>query len=1129
MEVYKQPTSLADSEERSRALDPTLSCIVQAPAGSGKTSLLVERFVTLLAQVNEPEAVVAITHTRKAAGEMRARISSMILQQPHSLPQRQRQLVQRLVQHTEQSGIKPRELAARIRVMTIDGLCQVLARSSSYHQLHFAEAGIADRPQVLYRRAVRQLLAALWQEKPDQRLLRVWQHYGCDTGQLETELVNLLGRREQWLESLSPMRQQDSFMRQANATGWKNLARLQQTTLSQLMGDGFVASWQRIAQLTLDWTRTCELSFADVEYCQQVAQKAAPASIDWWLALKAWIAKKGAGTNCDWVYKKMNGLGFPPVKAIAGHDKKAFDGDKAYCQKQLDALLDNQKLLRLLKVLVDGTLPAEQSDLLSDIAHVAVMAVAELYLVFGREQQLDFIQVAQDAVDACAANEEGVAGGIQHLLVDEFQDTSPLQWQLIENLVQGWNQANTLFVVGDPMQSIYGFRQAQVELFMRAQRSGIGTVVLESLKLVSNFRSQPGLVSWVNEAGKKIFAATGYNLLAAQVPFVAATAAAGLDPGSEPLLLQSARARREADLIQLLAQLPSGSSVALLVQKRTLAQPLMGALDQAGIGYNGVEMLTLGEQQHIIDLCNLACLCIEPEQWRHWLGLLRAPQIGAPLALCADLYAGGLPPLTALENYVATANAEADMQQRCQWLLSRITPLLQLCGLRSLTQLAENLWHELGFAALLGEQARQECHNLLQVMQSSAQAHGGWWIDWDEVQQWLNDNSISVMRPQATDGKKLDIQLMTCHKAKGLEFDVVILPYADAVEKLPPQGRPPLSYDQVLIDGMPALLMATSPDKLSQDKHTNYLFLQQLQKDKEEAERRRLLYVAMTRARQVLVVMGEEEKTNNFFSRLLAAGCQPDTGVAATTFAAQESLPQPSPARLVVRTQLTNFQHLAACLPEPHHPLAFAEQGRAALHPNAARLLGQCLHQIMEELHRLAEQADFELATAIDQHRAAWQQQLAWLAPERLQSTQAQLDETLDALAQDPRISWLLEPHPHKRCEWPLVRIVKAQGQTHRQTRVLDLSFCANGYRWIIDYKSMQRESGESDTALEQRARNTYAAQLEEYAQLLAQKSATAVSANFTVASVQEQQLPIKLGIYLLLQRLWVEWDYANT
>ena len=97
---------------------------------------------------------------------------------------------------------------------------------------------------------------------------------------------------------------------------------------------------------------------------------------------------------------------------------------------------------------------------------------------------------------------------LRHILVDEFQDTSLAQFQLLEKLTAGWEEGDgrTLFVVGDPMQSIYRFRDAEVGLFIAARERGVGNVPLTPLRFTRNFRATPALVSWTNTVFAQVLA-----------------------------------------------------------------------------------------------------------------------------------------------------------------------------------------------------------------------------------------------------------------------------------------------------------------------------------------------------------------------------------------------------------------------------------------------------------------------------------------------------------------------------------------------------------------------------------------------------------------------------------------------
>src|SRR3989441_1606980 len=178
---------------------------------------------------------------------------------------------------------------------------------------------------------------------------------------------------------------------------------------------------------------------------------------------------------------------------------KGFTWRKADPEAQ--ALSHNEELRQALQALL--CMPPErysdaQWEVLDSIIRVLPLAVAQLKVVFAERGECDFTEVAQGAVRALGTPDAptdlllALDYRIRHILVDEFQDTSNSQWELIERLTAGWERGDgrTLFLVGDPMQSIYRFREAEVALFLRAQREGMGSLPLERLTLSTNFRSQ---------------------------------------------------------------------------------------------------------------------------------------------------------------------------------------------------------------------------------------------------------------------------------------------------------------------------------------------------------------------------------------------------------------------------------------------------------------------------------------------------------------------------------------------------------------------------------------------------------------------------------------------------------------
>ena len=167
---------VADAAERARALDPRQSFIVQAPAGSGKTELLVQRYLRLLKTVEQPEEILAITFTRKAAAEMKRRVLE-------GLP----------------SVLAPdaiADIAPRLRVQTIDALCASLTRQMPVLARFGAQPEIVDDARELYHEAARRTLALAPANAPAEHLLAHLDNNLDTAGGL---LAAMLARRDQWL------------------------------------------------------------------------------------------------------------------------------------------------------------------------------------------------------------------------------------------------------------------------------------------------------------------------------------------------------------------------------------------------------------------------------------------------------------------------------------------------------------------------------------------------------------------------------------------------------------------------------------------------------------------------------------------------------------------------------------------------------------------------------------------------------------------------------------------------------------------------------------------------------------------------------------------------------------------
>ena len=173
---------ISDEQQRTAALNPAKSFIVQAPAGSGKTDLLVKRFIALLQVVQKPEEILAITFTRKAAAEMRARV----------------------LKNLPNSG----EVAHRLRIMTIDAPCAALTRQMPVLARFGGQPEILEDASELYREAAARVLSEF--NRNSEKLLR---HLDNDVARATALLAQMLRERDRWIRKTgaSPTREELEF------------------------------------------------------------------------------------------------------------------------------------------------------------------------------------------------------------------------------------------------------------------------------------------------------------------------------------------------------------------------------------------------------------------------------------------------------------------------------------------------------------------------------------------------------------------------------------------------------------------------------------------------------------------------------------------------------------------------------------------------------------------------------------------------------------------------------------------------------------------------------------------------------------------------------------------------------
>jgi ATP-dependent helicase/nuclease subunit A len=638
-----------DAAARGFALDATRSFIVQAPAGSGKTELLIQRYLALLAGVEHPEAIVAMTFTRKAAGEIRERIVD-VLRKVQTDPEpteaheaRRWRLARAVLQRDAELGWNLAAHPARLRVQTIDALCMALMRQAPLTAKLGAVPEVVERAGALHEQAAREELAAARAADPAWRL--VLEHLDNDASRVVALLARMLSKREQWLPRL--VSADTGNLRQALEATLRAEIETELTALRSLFPPQCVADLLELARYAAGHLSTA----ADAHPLSLLIDggQLPPVSSDalaQWRTLSDWLLVKNEGRLRSTVTVE---LGFPAKgrRDQPGHAQRAArKGAMKALLRQLDAVPGLAAALDLVRGLGPPRYDDAAWGFVAALLAVLPRTVARLKLVFAREAAIDFAEATLLALEALGDADApsdlllSIDMRIAHLLVDEFQDTSLAQNELIERLTAGWSHGDgrTLFVVGDPMQSIYRFRKADVGLFIAAQQQRcLGSVILEPLTLTRNLRSQRNLVDWVNTVFPRVLSERDDPVRNA-VAFKPARAVR--DPASPAVTIDiCATPRAEAAVVvdRVREALAGGAKeIAVLVRKRTDLSEILPALRAAGIAYSAVELDRLSERQATLDLLSLTHALIQPDDRPAWLAALRAPWCGLTLR---DLFA----------------------------------------------------------------------------------------------------------------------------------------------------------------------------------------------------------------------------------------------------------------------------------------------------------------------------------------------------------------------------------------------------------------------------------------------------------------------------------------------------------
>lgn len=1076
----KQPDDIA---VRLAALDPRKSFLIQAPAGSGKTELLTDRILALLATVNRPEEIVAITFTRKAASEMHARVLSKLKAGTRPPPEEEHKknswlLAQKAMQRNDELGWNLLEYPARLSIRTIDAFCSYLVRGMPWLSGLGGMPAVADNAQEHYQAAARMTLAMIDEVEAVATLVS---HLDVDTRAAEELLADMLASRDQWLPLLADsgdVEQLQENLEQAIEEDLEALARLMPSGWAEVL-----APLIRLAAAALrESGEALDLS-----------------------ALQDWPGDPLGTGSFD--VEQWQALANALLTATGGlrrtvNKKQGFDAKTAHKEQFVEWLkgFDGSELwiaaLAGVRRMPVGGYQADQMEILHALVQVLWLASAQLSLRFAEEGEVDFVEIAQRAVLALGQADDptdlllSLDASIRHLLVDEFQDTSQSQIDLLQRLTSGWQRddGRTLFLVGDPMQSIYRFRKAEVGWFLKVQKEGLGEVALEPLALTNNFRSQAGVVDWVNQIFKPLFPQQENPAMGA-IPYTSSVAFnEALDiPGVllHPVWSETAGgdgvdlAAGEELVVRLvkeaLARNPqSDHPVAVLVRARSHLEQVVLRFAREDIPCRAVELVSLKSRQVVGDLVQLARALSHPADRLAWLSVLRSPLCGLRLESLHALFGGdhGQAVPAVLSSWLARGGQAEDGldAQEAVRLRHAATVLLDrrnASGTIPFAAWLQQCWERLGAAAVYASpEDAADAESLFRLVEKLAPYGGLNPVEFDAQIERL------YAAPKST-GRAVEV--MTIHKSKGLQFDTVIL------MGLHRRGRGDAAPLIRIEQSEGRLLLGPIKPRTADEADPVSVYLAEREKQRASFETDRLLYVAVTRAREQLHLIGELALDEGGSIRAPASS--------SLLGRLWEHIPQPEPpgtgprptmgdgGDAWARRQTYLVRMKADSLPEPTTQPASSGarasvwQWRAASGSEA--LAGTVAHAWLERLGR--DGIDAWPLERIDASLPVIHKQLsrAGLSGEALAEAVRAVHETLAATLSSDRGQWLLRAARAYR-EWSLL---DASGRVS----VIDLAISEEAGWLVVDYKTGVPWAGESVSDFEARMRERHQAQIERY------------------------------------------------
>ncbi len=585
---------------------------------------------------------------------------------------------------------------------------------------------------------------------------------------------------------------------------------------------------------------------------------------------------------------------------------------KSLSGKRIEVQVEILRVLEILKKVYNDIkdLHIDEFDDFKDLHHQYVgdtRLILSLYDEIGREYEnfkiqngyLDFEDL-QLKVRELLEKDEGVRGELsrrfKYIMIDEYQDTNYLQYEIVKRLIRDFLERIKLFVVGDDKQSIYGFRGSDVEVFDKTRKEICSREDGEEIYLGESFRLLKGIAGFVNHVFGRIM---GERISVHEVEYKPIVVGREVDDdgvveilvvkkddnrGSKSEELDEARfvGRRILSLLrdENIYVYKNGErkrveagDIAVLIRNRDVLKPLENAFIELGIPYIVSSGIGFYQTQEIYDFMNYLKFLVNTNDDVALVGILRSPFFGvSDLEIFRiSVYGKGLSFWEKAQDYI-NRGEEPLPSDRLKYAVEILMEDLKVANRISIPSLIQRLIKNTMYNGSVlpvrrGEQIIANIQKLIDIARDFEAKGLNNLYDFVEQMKFLSEEHLREGQASVQVGINA-VQIMTIHAAKGLEFPVVVLPFLGKKFRIRSRERFNIDVDYGIGLGIKYEDEVEGAQELPIDSVHRLI-----RNHKTIAEEKRVLYVAMTRARDVLIISGTygDRGGDTYFDWVLSA------------------------------------------------------------------------------------------------------------------------------------------------------------------------------------------------------------------------------------------------------------------